>query len=314
MEIAPGRWARAWSTGIAGVDDDRPGLDRRRDLRDRERPRLRHPAPEEARPGLVRRAHPGEVARKRRLATEEAADEGLDVGRLNHPVVAPLVADGRERRRGDPRRAERAGAVGREDGDVVLVGEDDLVEGAIHRPGEGDGVLGPEEVGPPDGADEERAAGEEEGRLGGPGRVGDGVGDVLGGVAGRFEGPELEGPDAERLAVADRPVLVAKLRPGADDVGRPGQGRQLPAPGDVVVVEVGLDDVADPEVPLAGRGKVDVDVAPGIDDGREPGLLVGDEGRQVSKPLDDELSDLHRRPPGAASSRRRRRRESDAVA
>ena len=117
------------------------------------------------------------------------------------------------------------------------------MERVVHGRGVGSRVLGPEQVGPPDGADEQRAAGQEQERLVGARRVGDGVADVLGRVARGVERPEPDRTDIERLAVAGRPVLVAQLRPGADDVRRAGQRRELAAARDVVVVEVRLDDV-----------------------------------------------------------------------
>jgi hypothetical protein len=54
-----------------------------------------------------------------------------------------------------------------------------------------------------------------------------------------------------------------------------------------------LDDVRDPDVELSGRREVDVDVPPRIDDRGHPGDIVGDERRQVPKPFDAELADLH---------------------
>ena len=58
-------------------------------------------------------------------------------------------------------------------------------------------------------------------------------------------------------------MLVAELGAGPDDVGRAGQLRELLGAGDVVVVEMGLDDGGDPDVGFAGGVEVDVDVASG---------------------------------------------------
>jgi hypothetical protein len=63
---------------------------------------------------------------------------------------------------------------------------------------------------------------------------------------------EPEGPDVERLAVARAAVLVAQLGPCPDDVRRPGQRGELTAARDVVVVEMRLDDVGDPQVGRSG--------------------------------------------------------------
>ena len=125
--------------------------------------------------------------------------------------------------------------------------------------------------------------------------VGDRVGDVLRRVARRLENGEPQLANVERLAVADRPVLVGELRTRPDDVRRAGQGGELAPARDVVVVEVRLDDVADPKVVLARRIEIDVDVAPRIDDRGEPRRLIGDQGREVPEPFDAVAGDLHAR-------------------
>ena len=88
-------------------------------------------------------------------------------------------------------------------------------------------------------------------------------------------------------------MVVREPRPGADHVRRAGQRGELAAAGDVVVVEVRLDDVADAEVALARGIEVDVDVAARIDDRGEAGRLVGDERGEVAETVDHELSDQH---------------------
>ena len=160
--------------------------------------------------------------------------------------------------------------MGRVDADVVLVRQHDLVERAEHRPGVRQRVLRPEQVRPADRPDEQRAAGEQEQRLVGPRPVGDRVGDVLRRVARRLENGEPQLAHVERLAVADRPVLVSELRTRSDHVRRAGQRGEVPPARDVVVVEVRLDDVTDSKVVLAGRIEIDVDVAPRIDDRGKP--------------------------------------------
>jgi hypothetical protein len=84
--------------------------------------------------------------------------------------------------------------------------------------------------------------------------------------------------------VTYRPV-VAGL-PGTDDVVRARQRGKLAATGDVVVVEMRLDDVADADVRGSGGVEVDVDVATRVDDRRQAGRLVGDERREVAEAID----------------------------
>jgi hypothetical protein len=90
-------------------------------------------------------------------------------------------------------------------------------------------------------------------------------------------------------------MLVGELGARPDDVRRAGQRGELPAAGDVVVVEMRLDDVADPEIALAGEVEVDVDVAARVDDGGETGRVVRDHRGQVAEPVDRELAEEHRR-------------------
>ncbi len=163
----------------------------------------------------------------------------------------------------------------------------------MHRPGVVVGVLLAQEVRPADRPDEQRAAAEQERGVLAAAQVGDLVRDMLGSVAGRVAGREPQRADVERLAVARRGVVVAKLRSGADHVPRPGQGREVAPARDVVVVEMGLDDMGDPDVELTGRREIDVDVPARVDDRGDAGDIVGDERRQMPEPLDPELADLH---------------------
>ena len=90
-------------------------------------------------------------------------------------------------------------------------------------------------------------------------------------------------------------MLVAELGAGPDDVGRAGQRREVAAARDVVVVEMRLDDVADPQIRVARRVEVDVDVAARVDDRRDARRLIGDERREMAEPLDPVLRDAHGR-------------------
>ena len=168
------------------------------------------------------------------------------------------------------------------------------MERAVHRRGERPGVLGAEQVRPTDRSDEQRPTGQQQERLVRACRVGDRVADVLGRVPGRVEGREPDGPDIEGVAVARRAVWMAELGAGPDDVGRAGQRRELASAGHVVVVEVGLEHVADAQVRGAGRVKVDIDVAARIDDGGHAGVLVRDERAEVAESFDPVLGEAHR--------------------
>ena len=75
----------------------------------------------------------------------------------------------------------------------------------------------------------------------------------------------------------------------------PVERGELAATRHVVVVEVRLDDVGDPQVGRPRGVEVDVDVATRIDDGGDARRLVGDERGQVPEPLDPVLRDAHER-------------------
>jgi len=184
--------------------------------------------------------------------------------------------------------------VGGVDTHEVLVPQHDIVEALELCARERQGVLDAEEVRPPDRPDEERATRQEEPRLVGAGRIGDGVGDVLGRVPGRLEGDDPQVPDEELLTIGQRPVLESQLGPTTDDVLRADRRGKLPAARHVVVVEVRLEDMRDPDALRTGRRDIDIDIAAWIDDGRESPALIGDEGREVTKARQGELADEHR--------------------
>ena len=167
-------------------------------------------------------------------------------------------------------------------------------------------MVRPEQVGPPDRADQDRPPAEQQARVVRDGPVGHPVRHVLGRVARRVEHLEAQAPDVEAGPAGQAGVLVAELGTGADDMGRAGQGREVASARDVVVVEVRLDDVADPQAAPGGDREVDVDVAPRIDDRGDPGVLVRDERGQVAQPADRERLEPHRyiitRPPSTAST------------
>ena len=131
--------ARRVRDGMVGrraqVEEQGAGRERGACLLETQRPRLRDVPFQERRPGLVGRSHPREVARHGRLATEQAGRECLDIADAEERVVAPLVADRRGRGARDAGGAERAGPVGRVDHDVIVMGEHDVMERAVHVPG-----------------------------------------------------------------------------------------------------------------------------------------------------------------------------------
>ena len=194
----------------------------------------RHDPTEETRAGLVDRPHPGEVARERPAGRRAAlARTRPRPSAASERVVAPLDSRSSDQGRGpDPGRAQRACAVGRVDRrPKSSCGRIDLVQGAIHRaPRTPERCVGSEQVRPPDGSDEQRAAGEHQDRLVGAGRVGHRVGDVTRACGPVCRGPSRRRPpDLDRVVAAHAAGVIAKLGAGPDARGWRRSGR--PAPG-----------------------------------------------------------------------------------
>jgi hypothetical protein len=122
-----GRVARGVSLGRARVDEQSLGCEHLSGALHRHGSWLRD-GPERSRAGPIDGPHALEVARVGRLVGQEHAHEGLDILDRQEPVVPPLVADRRPRRRRDVLGAERTAAVGRQDRDEVLVGEQAIVQ------------------------------------------------------------------------------------------------------------------------------------------------------------------------------------------
>ena len=161
----------------------------------------------------------------------------------------------------------------------------------MHACAYGDRVLGAEQVGPPDGADEEGPAGEQQQGFVGSGRVGDRVGDVLRGVAGRVEERGSGANRRRSCAVPERPMLDVEPAPAPITCVAPVSAA-IAAAGDVVVVQVGLDDVADLQFCLGGL-EVDVDITSRVDDRGDTRGLVADERPQMAQTLDQVLAQEH---------------------
>lgn len=86
------------------------------------------------------------------------------------------------------------------------------------------------------------------------------------GVARRRDDPDPQGvADVDDVTVAGRDLLVGNLIGRAYVVGRAGHPRQSQAPGDVVVVDMGLEDVGDPYTSRVGKLDHFVDVTLRVD-------------------------------------------------
>ena len=139
---------------------------------------------------------------------------------------------------------------------------------------------------------EEGVAGKDGAWVGGSDEVGEDGADAFDGVAGGVEEVEAGVAEAEGVAVFDRCVREGSVGVFAEvDAGAGAFGEFVMA-GDEVGVEMGLDDVLDLEIFLAGSFDVDVDVTLRVDDGGD--ALGGDEVGGVGEAAEKELFDLYR--------------------
>ena len=237
-------------------------------------------------PGRVGGSHVRVVGGPGAEAVEQLADVGLLV--LGEHRVGPLLlADGRVGGLGLRGRAERPEAVGREDAGLVGEQVGEPVGRGVLVTDQRVGVLSAEQVRAPGGAVEQRASGEhadgavEPGCVGAAG-VGQGVGEVGEGVPGsRQRGHPHPAPDLDGLRVADRGALEGDLVGGVDVVRRAGAPGQRQPTGHVVVVDVGLEDVGEPDTVLLEQVQHPVDVALRVHHERD--LAVVDEVAAVTQ-------------------------------
>ncbi len=149
------------------------------------------------------------------------------------------------------------------------------------------------QVGATDVADEERIAGEDEpGLFRTPAPVGDDVGVVRRGVAGRCERSHERVPELDDLTVTDRDMLEVDRSPSRQIRGRSGLDERG-QPGDVIGLHVRFEDGTDRRTETPGFLEVLVDeVGVRIDDGepavREAAELVARAGggRKEKRPED----------------------------
>jgi hypothetical protein len=214
----------------------------------------------------------------------EAVEKLLHPGLLvlgEHGVHLPLPADGRLVGVGLGGRAERAEAVGREDTGAVGEQPRQLVGRPVLEVGEVTSVLGAEQVWPAGGAVQQRAA-REHGERGAVLGVGEDVAQVGEGVTGRGQrGHPHPRADRDRVAVPDRRPLEGDAVVRVHVVRRSGGPGEGQASGQVVVVDVGLEDVGHRDPVALEQREHPVDVALRIDDERE--LAVVDDVAPIAE-------------------------------
>ena len=89
-------------------------------------------------------------------------------------------------------------------------------------------------------------------------------------------------------------MRIDKLCVGAGNDGRPRPGCQFPRAGDVIVVDMGLQDVRDYSIRSSGRLQITIYIAPWIDDSGKAACPIGDIVGLVSQSIEKILFDLYR--------------------
>jgi hypothetical protein len=109
-------------------------------------------------------------------------------------------------------------------------------------------------------------------------------------VAGGGDGADARVTDSDVVAVPDGLVRELEARLGRCD-DRGAEGGEFAAAGDVVVVDVGLEDMRDGGVPGGGGFAVGADVALRVD---HSGDVAGDEQvGGVTEAVGNERDDIH---------------------
>ena len=242
------------------------------------------------RAGGVARPHVAVPSRNRRQAGDQLVDEGLLVPGQGR-VDLGLLADGGGVAAGRGGRTERAEAVAGEDRSAGGQLVDEPAHRVVLGMGELIGVLRTDQVRAAGGAVQHGTAGEHGLHL----TVGvrDHVADVVVRVSGSVQHAEPHRAGLEVVPVGGRHPVVGDGVTGRDDVVGAHADGELEATGQVVVVQVGLQDQRDADGPLLGQGQHAVDVALGVDHDADP--AVADQVAAVAEAggLDD--VDLHGR-------------------
>ena len=219
---------------------------------------------DEARPGRVGRAHVG-VVRRVGVQSGQQFRHVLLLGQSQHGVDELLLADGEGGSRvlsggGRSSGAEAAEPVRGTDRRIVGQFRGQSLGRRVLRSGQRCPVSRAEQVRPPRRAVQQRPAGEHRGHPAGDGLL-QHVRQVREGVPRRGDHPDSYLiPDADGVAVADRYPVEGDLISAVHVVGRAGHPGQGQAATDVVVVDVRLEHVGDPDAAPGGGGEHPVDV------------------------------------------------------
>jgi len=142
--------------------------------------------------------------------------------------------------------AGRAGEVGRIERQRVIERSKLDEEAVVELFGESFGLLGTVQVWAAGVPDEEGVSGQEEPRFGTSGLVGHEQADAVGGMTRRVEDPHLDVAQLELVPIFQRVEGKMRLRSLVEIDRRARLRRQPATAGEVVRLNVGLDDMRDP--------------------------------------------------------------------
>jgi hypothetical protein len=223
-------------------------------------------------------------------AGQQLGHECLLVGGGQQPVVAAFGADGGGPLVPDRGGAERAGSMGRVDGELAGQRQKPLVKGPVGGPGQRLGQLGAGQVGAGHGADQEGPAAEQGQRSSGVQKQ---VADVLGGVPGGGQHPQGEPTQVDLLGVLQ--AAMGEAEPAGSRGEDPGAigGGQLPAAGQEVGVQVGLGRVGDAQSTPPGQLQIRGRVAGRVNHQGPPVAQLHHIGAVAEALVDDRVNGSH---------------------
>jgi len=267
----------------AGVYQHRAAGDASPDVVDVQRRKWWERRAEDVRPKTVPVAEAQEVGRVAAVPGEQQGDEGVLVRSGEQRVLGAFATDGRGALAVGRRGAERARAVGRVDGQVVGQREDPLLQRLPQRASQRLGLVGGDQVGAGDCADEQRAAREQCDRFR---AVSQQPAQVLGRVTRGGDGAQAKAAEAEFVAVVEAAMGPLEAAGSRSEHGR-APGGELAAAGEEVGMQVGLDGERDGQAGAFGRGQVRGGLACRVD---HEGAVVTevDEVGRVAQSLVDE--------------------------
>ena len=254
--------------------------------------------PGRGRPGRVGRAHVRVVRRMSVQAGQQFGDVFV-LGEPQYRVGQLLLADRGSGARRLGGRAEAAEAMRGADRCLIRQPGGQPPGGGVLRGSQGGCVSRAEQVRPPGRAVQQRPAGEHRGRL-----PGAGVLQHVGQVGERVPrgGDDLYGhrpADRDRVAVGDGDPVEADLIGGVHVIRRAGRSGQGQPAAYVVVVDVRLEHVGDPDPPRGRRSEDPVDVPLRVHHQGHP--AIGGQVAAVPQRWGVDADDVdHRRPPAGA--------------